>query len=72
MGLDAVPRAPRTPPPPVRREAVSVQRAAHLLDVHEMTVRRLVWAGKLKSFRVGSAVRIRLDTLIAYTKDQAG
>jgi excisionase family DNA binding protein len=46
-----------------RREAVSVQRAAILLDVHEDTIYRLIKGGKLKALRVGRSLRVLLSSL---------
>jgi excisionase family DNA binding protein len=56
---------------PVTREAVSVQHAAVLLDVHEDTVYRLIKAHKLLAFRVGRAIRILRSDLLAYRRAQA-
>ena len=56
--------------PEVRREAVSVETAARLLDCHVNTIRNLIRAGKLKAFRVGRAVRIRRDILNEFTKSR--
>lgn len=55
---------------PVRAEAVTVARAAALLDCHVDTVRRLIRAGKLKVFRVGRGIRIRRDVLNEFTKSR--
>jgi excisionase family DNA binding protein len=48
------------------RDAVSVQQAAALLDVHEDTIYRLIAAGRISSFRVGRSVRILTSALRAY------
>lgn len=53
-----------------RPEAVSVERAAALVGCHVNTIRRLIWAGKLKAFRVGRVIRIRRDVLNAFTKER--
>jgi excisionase family DNA binding protein len=53
---------------PVTREAVSLRDAATLMDVHYETVRRLVAAGDLHSFRIGRIVRIRRADLVEYWK----
>jgi len=45
------------------REAVSVQRAAVLLDVHEDTIYRLIKSKKLKALRIGRSLRILLSSL---------
>lgn len=61
-----VPRSPDKP----RREAVSVKRAAELLDVSEKTVRRLIdryeagESGGLEAVRIGKKLlRIPLDAI---------
>jgi excisionase family DNA binding protein len=62
-----------TPSPattPVRREAVSIDVAAELLDVSGKTVRRLVKAGTLRAFRVGRLWRIRRDELRRYSESR--
>jgi excisionase family DNA binding protein len=50
----------------VRPEAISVQRAAQLLSVHEDTVVRLIRCGKLTAFKVGRVWRIHREDLIAF------
>lgn len=54
----------------VRREAVSIDVAAELLDVSAKTVWRLVKAGKLRGFRVGRLWRIRRDVLARYSESR--
>lgn len=53
-----------------RREAVSVQRAAVLLDVHEDTIYRLIKAGKLSVLRVGRSIRVLLSSLRNLKRDK--
>lgn len=60
----------RDTPPTVRREAVGIDDAARLLDVHPMTIRRLIWAGKLRVFRVGRLIRIRRDVLAEFSRSR--
>lgn len=60
--------APPTSAATPRREAVSVKRAAELLDVHPKTVRRLIKGGKLQTFRVGRLIRIRRDVLADFAR----
>jgi excisionase family DNA binding protein len=50
------------------REAVSMQDAADLLDVHYNTVRRLVRVGDLPAFRVGRQRRILRSALLAFQR----
>jgi excisionase family DNA binding protein len=58
--------------PPMRevpvKGALSIKEAAVVLDVHEMTVRRLIKAGKLAAFRVGRIIRIRRGSLAEYSR----
>jgi putative molybdopterin biosynthesis protein len=49
-------------------QSVNAQKAATLLGVGLRTVRRLLSDGKLASYRVGRCVRIRLEDLRAYQK----
>lgn len=48
--------------------ALTYQEVANELGVHALTVKRLVYAGRLRAFRVGKAVRIEraaLDEFLA-------
>jgi excisionase family DNA binding protein len=56
--------------PTVTREALSMSDAAKLLDVHYETVRRLVAAGELESFRVGRVVRIKRCVIASFAVKQ--
>lgn len=47
-----------------RPEAVSILKAAALMDVHPETIRRLIKAGKLPAIRLGGQWRIKLSVLI--------
>lgn len=49
-------------------QSVDAQKAATLLGIGLRTVRRLLSDGKLASYRVGRCVRIRLEDLRAYQK----
>lgn len=51
------------------REAVSVRRAAAILDVHEDTVYNLIKTKKLIAFRVGRAIRIYLADLRTFRRE---
>jgi excisionase family DNA binding protein len=48
--------------------SVDAQKAATLLGIGLRTVRRLLSNGKLVSYRVGRCVRIRVEDLRAYQK----
>lgn len=45
---------------------MSIPEVADVLNVCTMTVRRAIWAGRLRSVRLGSAIRVRVDVLRAY------
>ncbi len=47
-------------------ELLSVSDIARLCQVHELTIRRHIDNGQLKSVRVGRAVRVRREDLEAY------
>lgn len=47
-------------------ELLSVSDIARLCQVHEMTIRRHIGNGQLKSVRVGRAVRVRREDFEAY------
>ena len=47
-------------------ELLTVSDIARICHVHEMTVRRHIGEGKLKSVRVGKGVRVRKEDLEAY------
>lgn len=49
---------------------LSLEEVAKMLKVSERTVQREVKAGKLKAFRVGRALRFRLDAVEAYVQEQ--
>lgn len=50
----------------MEQENLSPQEAARILRVHPETVLALVRAGKLRSYRVGRAIRIRMEWLRAF------
>jgi excisionase family DNA binding protein len=45
---------------------LTVKQAANLLKVSDRTVRRLVYSGKLKQVRIGTALRIAPEDLTAF------
>jgi len=45
-------------------ELLSVKEVATRLAVHEMTVWRLIWAGKLEAVRFGRSVRVPVDAIV--------
>ena len=47
----ALPKHPRIPP-----EAISVQKAAEILDVHQLTIRRWIKNGWIKAYRIGPMI----------------
>lgn len=46
-----------------RPEAISILKAAALMDVHPETIRRLIKSGQLPAIRLGGQWRIRLSQL---------
>lgn len=66
----AMAEQPRPPREPMRREALSIDAAAQLLDVSAKTLRRLIRARKLQAFRVGRQWRIRRDVLAEWSRRQ--
>ena len=60
-------KKPGTPAKPVAGKSqslLSVKDAAEYYHVSEQTVRRLIKAGKLKTYRVGRQIRIDLSDLV--------
>ena len=60
-------KKPGTPAKPVAgtsQSLLSVKDAAEYYHVSEQTVRRLIKAGKLKTYRVGRQIRIDLSDLV--------
>lgn len=51
-------------------EALTVQKAAELLDVSERTIWRYVKRGEIPSFKIGRAVRIRREKLFEFIREQ--
>jgi excisionase family DNA binding protein len=51
-------------------QLLTVAEAADKLSVHEDTVRRLIGRGELRAVRVGRALRIEEETLVAYVRGQ--
>ncbi|HVA17677.1 MAG TPA: helix-turn-helix domain-containing protein [Candidatus Dormibacteraeota bacterium] len=45
---------------------VTVGQAAKMLACSDFTVRRAIWAGQLRSVRLGRAVRVRSDDLTEF------
>lgn len=62
------PPAERTPPRPLR--LLSVRDAAAYAKVSTQTVRRLIKAGKLKTYRMGRQIRIDESDLVHYLSSQ--
>ena len=52
------------------RILVSVKEAARLLDVNEITIRRLIQRGELSAMKVGRALRVHRPSLEAWVKAQ--
>jgi len=48
----------------VQAEFISIREAAETLAVSEDTIRRMVWRGDLKGYRVGRLIRLRIDELV--------
>lgn len=57
----ATPARPVAHPPP---SLLSVRGAADYYRVSQQTVRRMIKAGKLKTYRVGRQIRIDMDDLV--------
>lgn len=51
------------------QELLTVKDVARICKVHEVTVRRHIAAGKLRSVRIGRAVRVRPEDLESYADD---
>lgn len=51
-------------------KAYTVPQLAELLDVNHMTIRRAIDRGELRSFRVGSNVRVSAAALRAYMGEE--
>lgn len=51
--------------------ALRVPAVAEELDVHEESVRRLIWTGQLEAFRIGRSLRVTRAALDAYIRDNA-
>ena len=51
-------------------ELLNIPEAAKRLKVSATTIRRLVLAGKIKSFRVGDLIRIREVDLVEFVEQQ--
>lgn len=62
------PPAERTPPRPLR--LLTVQEAAAYAKVSTQTVRRLIKARDLKSYRIGHQIRIDESDLVHYLSSQ--
>jgi len=45
---------------------LNMEKAAELLNVSKPTVRRLIKIGKLKAYKIGGQLRIKLTDLLAF------
>ena len=52
--------------PAVRPDLLSIKEVAVILDVHVVTVRRLIEARKLPAVRVGRLVKVRRSAVLEY------
>jgi len=57
------PRSSRTPTPPAR--IFNVRQAAEWLQIHPVTLRRLVERGQLRAAHIGDTLRFREQDLLA-------
>ena len=58
------PKNPAQPAASTPQSLLSVRNAAEYYHVSQQTVRRLIKAGKLKTYRVGRQIRIDMDELV--------
>jgi excisionase family DNA binding protein len=49
---------------------LTVKQAAHLLGVHDHTIRRRIVRGEIRHLRVGGLIRIPADELVAFLSEQ--
>lgn len=55
-----------------RKILLTVAQAAKTLAVCDFSVRRLIWAGTLRSVRIGRALRVRSDDLQQFIEEHTG
>jgi excisionase family DNA binding protein len=49
-----------------KRKFYSIPQVANLLEVSPLTIRRLIWKGKLESVKVGKSIRVSNEQLDSY------
>lgn len=64
-------RTSHTTPPELKPVSVSLDDAGARHTLHPRTIRRAIAAGELPGYKVGSAVRVRVDELDAWMASKA-
>ena len=58
------------PPPPASEEYLSVRHAAARADLPEDTIRQWIKRGRVKKYKAGRSVRVRLADIVTAARDE--